>query len=131
GLYLAVKMVRRRLFMRTLRMARISPEDLAAKLVAGEAVFIVDLRSQVDVDAEPMMIRGAVHMAPAMLENGHVELPHDPEVVLYCTRPNEAMSARVALLLRKQGVARIRPLAGGFHAWKAGGFPVVLVTTQA
>lgn len=41
------------------------------------------------------------------------------------------MSARVALLLRKQGVARIRPLAGGFQAWKARGFPVVLVAGKA
>ncbi len=41
------------------------------------------------------------------------------------------MSARVALLLRKQGVARIRPLAGGFQAWRDRGFPVVVVTRVA
>jgi 3-mercaptopyruvate sulfurtransferase SseA len=30
----------------------------------------------------------------------------------------------VALRLRRLGVVRVRPLAGGFEAWRAGGFPV-------
>jgi hypothetical protein len=34
----------------------------------GRAVFIVDLGYELDVQAEPMIIHGAVHMAPAALE---------------------------------------------------------------
>lgn len=30
----------------------------------------------------------------------------------------------MALLLRKRGITRIRPLAGGFPAWLDHGFPV-------
>jgi rhodanese-related sulfurtransferase len=30
----------------------------------------------------------------------------------------------VALRLRQKGLPRVRPLAGGFDAWKGGGFPV-------
>jgi rhodanese-related sulfurtransferase len=30
----------------------------------------------------------------------------------------------VALLLRKKGISRVRPLAGGLDAWKKQGFPV-------
>jgi rhodanese-related sulfurtransferase len=30
----------------------------------------------------------------------------------------------VALLLRRQGVRRVRPLAGGFDAWAERGYPV-------
>jgi 3-mercaptopyruvate sulfurtransferase SseA len=30
----------------------------------------------------------------------------------------------VALRLRHVGVVRVRPLAGGFEAWRAAGFPV-------
>jgi 3-mercaptopyruvate sulfurtransferase SseA len=33
----------------------------------------------------------------------------------------------VALQLRKAGIRRVRPLAGGFEAWRAGGFPVEAV----
>jgi hypothetical protein len=85
GFYLGVKVTRRQLFIRQLRIARISPDELAAKLTAGEAVFIVDLRHEVDVQTEPFVIPGAVHMAPAALEQGHVAIPRDREVVLYCS----------------------------------------------
>jgi rhodanese-related sulfurtransferase len=37
----------------------------------------------------------------------------------------------VALLLRKQGISRIRPLAGGFQAWRERGLPVEPVATDA
>jgi 3-mercaptopyruvate sulfurtransferase SseA len=30
----------------------------------------------------------------------------------------------VALLLRRRGIERVRPLAGGFHAWRALGYPL-------
>jgi membrane protein DedA with SNARE-associated domain len=84
-LYVGVKVTRRQLFLRRVRMARISPEDLQARLTAGEAVFIVDLRHDLDVQAEPTMIQGAVHLAPAALEQGLVVIPRDREVVLYCS----------------------------------------------
>jgi len=84
-LYLGVKVTRRQLFLRQLRIARINPEDLQAKITAGEPVFIVDLRHDLDVQAEPLMIRGAVRMTPAALEQGQVPIPRDRDVVLYCS----------------------------------------------
>ena len=30
----------------------------------------------------------------------------------------------MALLLRRQGITRVRPLAGGFAAWQKSGFPI-------
>jgi hypothetical protein len=85
GFYLGVKVTRRQLLLRQLRIARISPEELEAKLTAREPVFIVDLRHELDVQADPMMIRGAVHLAPAALEQSHASIPRDREVVLYCS----------------------------------------------
>jgi rhodanese-related sulfurtransferase len=49
----------------------------------------------------------------------------DRDVVLYCSWPNEATSARVALLLRAKGITRVRPLEGGIDAWLADNFPFV------
>src|SRR5262245_59325626 len=83
--YLGMKVTRRQLFIRQLRIARISPEELEAKLNAGEPVFIVDLRQELDIQAHPMMIRGAVHIPPAALEQAHATIPRDREVVLYCS----------------------------------------------
>jgi rhodanese-related sulfurtransferase len=51
-------------------------------------------------------------------------LPRDREIILYCTCPNEATSARLALLLRKHGITRIRPLQGGLEAWRERRYPV-------
>jgi rhodanese-related sulfurtransferase len=34
----------------------------------------------------------------------------------------------VALLLRKNGIKRIRPLQGGLDAWRSRGYPLVTVT---
>jgi membrane protein DedA with SNARE-associated domain len=85
GLYLGIKVTRRQLFLRQLRIARISPEELQAKLSAGEPVFVVDLRHDLDVQVQPVMIRGAVRMDPAALEQGHATVPRDREVVLYCS----------------------------------------------
>ena len=83
--YLGMKVTRRQLFIRQLRIARISPEGLEAKLNAGEPVFIVDLRQELDIQAHPMMIPGAVHIPPAALEQAHATIPRDREVVLYCS----------------------------------------------
>lgn len=85
ALYVAAKVTRRQLFLRQLRVARISPAELHAKITAGEPVFVVDLRHDVEVQAEPMMIPGAVHMTPAALEQGRAAIPRDREIVLYCS----------------------------------------------
>jgi rhodanese-related sulfurtransferase len=34
----------------------------------------------------------------------------------------------VALLLRKKGIKRIRPLQGGLDAWRKRGYPMVAAT---
>jgi membrane protein DedA with SNARE-associated domain len=85
GFYLGVKVTRRQLFLRQLRIARITVEELAQKLDAGEPVSIIDLRHDLDVQTEPVGIPGAVHMAPSALEQGHAVIPRDRDVVLYCS----------------------------------------------
>jgi rhodanese-related sulfurtransferase len=37
----------------------------------------------------------------------------------------------VALALRRHGVTRVRPLAGGFPEWRHRGFPVEAIATDA
>ncbi len=52
------------------------------------------------------------------------DIPRDRDVVVYCTCPNEATSALTALRLRQLGITRVRPLAGGYFAWRQRGFPL-------
>jgi len=122
--YIGYKYYRRQKFIRQLRIDRITPEELKTKLDAGEEVVIVDLRGSLDFEAEPAMIPGAVHLDYADLEEVSDELAKAAEVVLYCNCPNEVTSAKMALMLRRKGVQRIRPLQNGLNGWRELGYPV-------
>jgi len=83
--YLAYKFIARRRFIRELRIARISVEELKQKIDVGEDVAIVDLRHSVEFEADPGTIPGAFRMNAADIEEHNERLPRDREVVLYCT----------------------------------------------
>jgi membrane protein DedA with SNARE-associated domain/rhodanese-related sulfurtransferase len=121
-LYIAYKYILRRRLLREMRIARITPEELKQMLDEGCEVVIVDLRRSADLEADPYTIPGAVRMAVEELELRHHEIPRDRDVILFCACPNEVTSARMALLLRKNGIKRVRPLAGGVEAWRERNF---------
>jgi membrane protein DedA with SNARE-associated domain len=83
--YITYKFVARQRFLRELRISRISPEELKEKLDAGEILTIVDLRHSMDFEADPETIPGAFRMDARELEEKDEKLPHDREVILYCT----------------------------------------------
>jgi membrane protein DedA with SNARE-associated domain len=83
--YIGWKYLQRQRFLRSLRIARISPEELKQKLEAGEDLVIVDLRHSMDFEAAPEVIPGAVHLDIEDLEAAHDAIPRDREIVLYCT----------------------------------------------
>jgi membrane protein DedA with SNARE-associated domain/rhodanese-related sulfurtransferase len=122
--YIAWKFYNRRKFLRGLRIARITPEELKSKIDAGEDLIILDLRHNLDFEAQPETIPGALHMDAAELEEANEVIPRDREIVLFCACPNEVTAARLALLLRSKGITRIRPLAEGYEGWRSRGFPM-------
>jgi membrane protein DedA with SNARE-associated domain len=83
--YIGYKFIVRQRFLRELRIARITVDELKEKIDAGEQVTIVDLRHSLDFEAEPEVIPGALHMEAKELEEKNDRLPRDVEVVLYCT----------------------------------------------
>ena len=83
--YIIFKFVARQRFLRELRIARITVDELKVKLDAGEQITIVDLRHSLDFEAEPEVIPGALHMEAKELEEKTDRLPRGGEVVLYCT----------------------------------------------
>jgi membrane protein DedA with SNARE-associated domain/rhodanese-related sulfurtransferase len=126
GLYIGYKFLQRRRYRKMLATDRISPEELKAMLDARSKVFVVDLRNQLDMAIDRFRIPGAFHALPEIIGREDT-IPHDGDVILYCTCPNEATSARVAIQLRRMGVLRVRPLAGGLGAWRDRGFPVEML----
>lgn len=83
--YIAYKFIARQQFLRELRIARISPEELKEKIDSGEPLTIVDLRHSIDFEADPETIPGAFRMDASELERKDEHLPRDREVILYCT----------------------------------------------
>jgi membrane protein DedA with SNARE-associated domain len=83
--YLALKYLRRWLFLRRFRVARITPQTLKEKLEAGEDVTIIDLRNELDVIAAPYAVPGSRWIPAERLDDRLSEIPRDRELVLYCT----------------------------------------------
>jgi len=85
ALFIAWKWEQRRRFFRALRMARISPGELAAAIERGEAPVVVDVRTPTARLSDPRRIPGARSMELAGLDAGVADLPRDRAVILYCT----------------------------------------------
>src|SRR6266481_6975441 len=66
--YIAWKFLARQKFLRDLRIARITPEELKQELDTGVELVIVDLRHSMDFEADPETIPGAFRMDAAELE---------------------------------------------------------------
>jgi membrane protein DedA with SNARE-associated domain/rhodanese-related sulfurtransferase len=123
ALYLGYKFYQRHRLLKQLRMARITVDELHQKLETGEEVTILDLRSSAEVERNPLLIRGARHMTLDELKARREEIPRDRDIILYCSCPNEVTSARMALLLQRNGFTHVRPLLGGIDAWREREYP--------
>jgi membrane protein DedA with SNARE-associated domain len=106
----------RRQFRRQYRMARITVAQLQALLEGSEKPTIIDARA--DENRAGGWIPGAV--LPARVP----DTAASNEVVVYCDCPDEASAAVLARKLAAEGFASVRPLVGGFRAWKDAGLPV-------
>jgi len=123
ALYFIYKFWDRQRVLRELRTAKITPAELGKMLDTGQAPLILDVRSILELEQDPAIIRGAVHVAMEDLEARQKEFARDREIIIYCDCPNEVSSAKTALLLRRRGFNRVRPLLGGIEAWRKGNYP--------
>jgi membrane protein DedA with SNARE-associated domain/rhodanese-related sulfurtransferase len=122
--FIGYKFYHRQKFLRDLRMAKISVEELKRRLDAGDEISVVDVRHPLALELDPEAIPGAMNFTLEDIEHRHHEIPRDRDIVLYCTCPNEVSSARTAFLLKKKGIHRVRPLEGGLDAWRERQYPV-------
>jgi membrane protein DedA with SNARE-associated domain/rhodanese-related sulfurtransferase len=120
--FIASKWWQRYRFLKSLRMARITVEELNELLQQGQAPLIVDVRSSVSQQLD--RIPGAVVLSVDDLTSTDFEKLIEGEVIVYCACPNEASAAVVAKKLMQRGYTRVRPLAGGIDAWIAAGYSV-------
>ena len=122
GAFVGGKWVQRRRFYRSLRMARISVNELKSLFDVGANPVVFDVRTATARQRDPQRIPGALAFDPSQMDAVAAELPDEREVILYCSCPSEASAASIARLLMDRGVRSVRPLAGGLQAWIDAGF---------
>jgi membrane protein DedA with SNARE-associated domain/rhodanese-related sulfurtransferase len=122
--YIARKWWQRHSFLKDLRMAQISVEELDQLLKKSNPPTIIDVRS--GLAQQGGRIPGALLMSDDDISALVTNTTTDTEVIVYCACPNEASAARVAKKLMQRGYTRVRPLTGGIDAWVAAGFSVDL-----
>ncbi len=83
--YVALKFYQRRRFILSLRSARITPQELADQIATGQPLWIIDLRHEVELGKPPSGIAGAVWYSRSELDERHVEIPRDRDIILYCS----------------------------------------------
>ncbi len=106
----------------------ISADELLARLRAGEALVMVDVRPTEEYQAAH--VAGAVSIPLEELEQRLRELPRDREIVAYCRGPYCAFAPEAVRTLREHGYAA-RHLAEGLPEWAAAGHAVESATIGA
>ncbi len=124
AVYVLFKYLQHRRVLRQLRMARITADELRRRQLAGDEMQILDLRARAELERDPFLIPGARRMTLDELEHCDCGLARDRDIVLYCSCPNEASSARMAFHLHRKGITRVRPLLGGLDAWRERAYPI-------
>jgi membrane protein DedA with SNARE-associated domain len=83
--YLLFKYAQRRMYLRWLRINRISPHEVYDLMTAGCPVVILDLRVPAEVERSGIKISGAKVIAPKEIQQRVSEIPASQEIILYCT----------------------------------------------
>ena len=125
GLYVFIKWLQRRLFIRQLRMDRITVAELRKLINDGQALLILDARPK-EIRENDGIIPGAVSAHPGEMDPLIMNYPREAEIVVYCACPNEESAATEAKHLKRAGFKKIRPLLGGIDAWIQAGHGIEL-----
>ena len=105
---------------------RILPAQVIGAIEDGDTPVLLDVRTTTDFETSPLRLPGAVRLEPDAVNAADITLDVAPEqmIVTYCTSPEEATSAAVALALQKRGYKRVRILKGGLGGWTNARLPV-------
>ena len=118
ALWLGAKAWRRHRFRQMAAMPHIDIGDLRAGLAGAAPPRLLDFRSPALIAAD-----GPIAPARAMQLRGlarHARgWPRDAAIVTLCACPEDATAIRAAHALRRMGFAQVRPLRGGYDAWRA------------
>jgi membrane protein DedA with SNARE-associated domain len=85
GIYVAWKYIQRQRVLRSIRMARITPDELYQMIVRGQGPTIIDVRSRGALESLPFVIQGAQLLAAEDIDSRHTEIPRERDIIVYCS----------------------------------------------
>lgn len=117
--WLAWKLWQRQRFRKLSTVPHITLAEFFAALRSAEPPLVLDLRGASMV-AEMGPIPGAIVAEHDRLEHAVRDWPKDRPIVTLCACPQDAGAVQAARRLLDSGYISVRPLAGGYEAWRAG-----------
>lgn len=103
---------------------QISPEDVKAKLDAGEPVYLLDVRQPEEHTLCRLPNSQLIPLGELPHRAGEVEPPAGATVVVYCHHGIRSLSG-AAILQQAAGLENVYSMAGGIEAWSARVDPTV------
>jgi len=97
----------------------ITVEELAARLIRGESIQVIDARPKFHFSRSVDMMRGAIYRDPERVDEWSKELSPDVPVAVYCAYGFNVGCAVTAVLRQRGFDARF--VEGGLSAWYAAG----------
>lgn len=82
--YFAYKIIVRQRFLRTLRMRKLTPQDVYERIERGDDLHIIDLRHDYDVKALPHLLPNALRVPMEAIEQHAPRIPRDSDILLCC-----------------------------------------------
>jgi len=117
GLWLAWKLWQRFRFRALAAVPHITPDELLDALDAGHPLLVLDLRGQA-LKAESGAIPGATPTEHERLLETVGAWPKGQPIVTLCACPEDAGAIDAARRLLDAGYLSVRPLRGGYDAWR-------------
>ncbi len=78
------KIYTRQKFLRSLRMRKLTPEDVYERIKQGDDIHILDLRHDYDVRALPHLLPNALRVPMEAIERHKGRIPPDSDIILCC-----------------------------------------------
>jgi membrane protein DedA with SNARE-associated domain len=86
SLYVAVKLTKRHLFVRSLEMRRLNPDEVLARINSGDDdIHVLDLRHDYDLRALPHLLPGSNRLRMEAVGDDAHGIPPDKDIVLTCS----------------------------------------------
>jgi membrane protein DedA with SNARE-associated domain len=83
--YFAVKMIKRHLFVRSLEMRRLNPDEVLNRITDRDDVHVLDLRHDYDLKAIPHLLPGSNRLPMESISAHATRIPPDKDIVLCCS----------------------------------------------